>query len=317
MAKEKLIMQTILGAGGSIGTLLAKALRTYTDKVRLVSRNPEKVHPDDELFPADLTQLAEVMKAVEGSSVVYLLVGFPYSVKTWKAMWPPTMRNVIEACKEHKAKLVFFDNIYMYDPEHLAPMDEHTPHNPSSKKGAIRKEIVGMLWKEVRENGLQALIARSADFYGPGLEKNGVLRDTVINNLSKGKTALWMKSLNYKHSYTYLPDAAKATALLGNTEDAYGEAWHLPTAPNPMTGREWIEIFAQEFGVKPKSMAVSNFMLKLMGIFVPVMRELPEMNYQYDRDYIFDSSKFELEFGISPTPYLEGVKTIVGQDYPK
>lgn len=309
-------MQSILGAGGSIGTLLATALRSYTDKVRLVSRNPQKVHPDDELFTADLTKAEEVMKAVEGSSVVYLLVGYPYSVETWKAMWPPTMRNVIEACKAHKAKLVFFDNIYMYDPEHLAPMDELTPHNPSSKKGQIRKEIVAMLWEEVRENGLQALIARSADFYGPGLEKNGVLRDTVINNLAKGKTAQWMKSLDFKHSYTYLPDAAKATALLGNTEEAYGETWHLPTAPNPMTGREWVAAFAKEFGVKPKAMAVPNFVLKLMGLFIPVMKELPEMNYQYDRDYIFDSSKFELEFGMSPTPYAEGIKTIVAQDFP-
>lgn len=309
-------MQTILGAGGSIGKLLATELRTYTDKIRLVSRNPEKVHPEDELFPADLTNAEEVMKAVEGSSIVYLLVGYPYSTKTWKAMWPPTMRNVIDACKAHGAKLVFFDNIYMYDPEHLAPMDELTPHNPSSKKGKIRKDIVALLWKEVRENNLQALIARSADFYGPGLEKNGVLRETVINNLAKGKTAQWMKSLNHKHSYTYLPDAAKATALLGNTEDAYGEAWHLPTASNPMTGQEWIDAFAKAFGVKPKAMALPNWLLNFMGIFIPVMKELPEMNYQYDRDYIFDSSKFELEFGIKPTPYEEGIKAIVSQDFP-
>lgn len=34
-------MQTILGAGGSIGTELAKELINYTKDIRLVSRNPK------------------------------------------------------------------------------------------------------------------------------------------------------------------------------------------------------------------------------------------------------------------------------------
>lgn len=44
-------MQTILGAGGAIGIDLAKELLAYTDKIRLVSRNPVKVNAGDELFP--------------------------------------------------------------------------------------------------------------------------------------------------------------------------------------------------------------------------------------------------------------------------
>ncbi|MEM8887315.1 MAG: NAD-dependent epimerase/dehydratase family protein [Bacteroidota bacterium] len=308
-------MQTLLGAGGSVGNELAKALKTHTDRIRLVSRNPQKVHPEDEVFKADLTKTEEVMEAVKGSKIVYLIVGYPYSVKVWAEMWPITMEHVIKACLAHKAKLVFFDNIYMYDPRHLAPMNEETPHNPSSEKGKIRKRIVDRLWKAVREEGLEALIARSADFYGPGLERNGVLRDTVITPLSKGKKANWMKSLDYKHSYTYVPDAAKATALLGNTPDAYGESWHLPTASQPLTGKEWVELIAKEFGVKARVRVISDFMLKLIGIFVPVMRELPEMNYQYDRDYIFDSSKFELEFSMKPTPYREGIRRIIKEDF--
>ena len=308
-------MQTLLGAGGSVGNELAKALKTHTDRIRLVSRNPQKVNPEDEVFKADLTKAEEVMEAVKGSKIVYLIVGYPYSVKVWEEMWPITMKNVIQACLAHKAKLVFFDNIYMYDPRYLAPMNEETPHNPSSEKGKIRKQIVDMLWMAVREEGLEALIARSADFYGPGLERNGVLRDTVISPLSKGKKAMWMKSLDYKHSYTYVPDAAKATALLGNTPDAYGESWHLPTASQPPTGKEWVDLIAKEFGVKARVRVISDFMLKLIGIFVPVMRELPEMNYQYDRDYIFDSSKFELEFSMKPTPYREGIRQIIQEDF--
>src|SRR5690606_15950706 len=125
-------MQTILGAGGAIGVELAKALIQYTDLIRLVSRNPVRVNPSDELFQADLTNKEEVRQAVKGSSVVYLTVGFPYSAKVWQEVWPKTMRNTIDACKEHQAKLVFFDNIYMYDPGFLEGMNEETPINPPS-----------------------------------------------------------------------------------------------------------------------------------------------------------------------------------------
>src|SRR5690606_20714194 len=107
-------MQTILGAGGAIGIPLAKELKKYTDKIRLVARNPKKVNESDELFPANLINREQVFVAVEGSEIVYLTVGLKYSLKTWLMEWPMLMDNVISACKEHRAKLVFFDNVYMY-----------------------------------------------------------------------------------------------------------------------------------------------------------------------------------------------------------
>ena len=41
------------------------------------------------------------------------------------------------------------------------------------------------------------------------------------------------------------------------------------------------------------------------------MREMPEMMYQYDRDYFFDSSKFDKRFNFKTTTYQEGVKQTV------
>jgi nucleoside-diphosphate-sugar epimerase len=127
-------MQTILGSGGAIGIELAKALTAYTKNIRLVSRHPEKVNATDELMQADLLIEDEVRKAVEGSSVVYLTAGLPYDKKVWKTQWPVIMTNVIAACKQHQAKLVFFDNVYMYDKNYLSGMTEETPVNPPSEK---------------------------------------------------------------------------------------------------------------------------------------------------------------------------------------
>ncbi len=308
-------MQTILGAGGAVGVELAKALREYTNEIRLVSRNPKAVNPDDQLVPADLTNSDEVLKAVKGSEVVYLTVGLPYNTKVWQRQWPLIMENVINACKQVNAALVFFDNIYMYDPNYLSFMTEETPINPVSKKGRVRNLIANMLINEMEKGELRAVIARSADFYGPSIKNTSVLTETVFNNFSKGKKAFWFSSVNFKHSFTYVPDAARATALLGNTPEAFNQVWHLPTASNPLTGKEWIEAIAKEMGVEPKYQLVSKFMLRLIGLFQPVMREMTEMLYQYDRDYVFDSSKFESYFDFKPTSYQTGIKTIVEQDY--
>jgi nucleoside-diphosphate-sugar epimerase len=124
-----------------------------------------------------------------------------------------------------------------------------------------------------------------------------------------------MGSLNFQHSFTYTPDAAKATALLGNTSAAYNQVWHLPTASNPFTGKEWVHFIAREMGVKPKCQVAAKWMVRIIGLFVPVMREMPEMMYQYDRHYVFNSHKFEQRFNFIPTPYLEGIKNIIAQDY--
>lgn len=310
-------MQTILGSGGAIGTELAKALKSYTNEIRLVSRNPKTVNINDLLFSADLTSSEDVLKAVEGSDIVYLTAGFEYNLKVWEKTWPLVMRNVIDACKIHNSKLVFFDNIYMYDSNFLNGMTEETPITPPSEKGKIRAKIAKMIMDEVESGNLTALIARCADYYGPNIKNTSMLTETVFNNFSKGKKANWMISLNHKHSFTYTPDAGKATALLGNNDSAYNQVWHLPTAPKPLTGKEWIDAISKEMGVKSKSLVLSMFLLKIMAPFVPVMKELKEMVYQYDRDYVFDSSKFESQFDFIPTPYNEGIKEIVDTEFKK
>jgi len=310
-------MQTILGSGGIIATELAKSLTEFTTDLRLVSRNPVKVNSTDEILSADLLNEKEVNKAVQDSSVVYVTIGFPYSAKTWKKTWPVFMRNVISACSEHNAKLVFFDNIYMYDADHLDGMTEDTPINPPSEKGKVRAELVQMIMEEVKSGKLTALIARCADYYGPGIKQNGMLRETVFKNLAQGKKANWMGNINCKHSFTYTRDAGKATAILGNTNDAYNQVWHLPTAKDPYTGKEWITTIAQEMDVSPKYQVAPKILVRLLGLFMPIMKEMIEMLYQYDRDYVFNSDKFVDRFKIAPTPYLKGIREIIKTDYSK
>ncbi len=306
-------LQTILGSGGVIGTELAKSLKNYTDNIRLVSRHPKAVNETDTLFPADLSDKEHIFKAIEGSAIVYITIGFDYNIKVWREKWPPLMRSVIEACKLYKAKLVFFDNVYLYDATTIPHMTEESPINPPSKKGKVRAEIAKMVMDAIKSGELTALIARAADFYGPKNDKS-VLIETVYSNLKKDKTANWFADATKKHSFIYTPDAARATALLGNTPDAYNQVWHLPTDSNLLTGKEWVELFAREMGKKNKVSVLPKWLAGVLGIFIPIMGEFAEMFYQYNQDYFFDSKKFDQRFEFQKTSYQEGVKNIVESD---
>jgi nucleoside-diphosphate-sugar epimerase len=302
-------MQTVLGANGVIGVELAKHLPPYTDKIRLVSRNPRKVNPADETISADLTDAASTMKAVEGSEIAYLTAGLKYDINVWRVEWPLIMKNVIEACKKHNTKLVFFDNVYMYGKVE-GWMTEETPVHPVSQKGEIRATIAQMLMDEVKKGNLRSLIARSADFYGQRTATS-VVGMLVFENFKKGKKARWLISDQFRHSHTYTPDAGKATALLGNSEKAFNQIWHLPTDRNALTGRQFIEIVAKEFGVEPRYGILSRWMLRMAGLFDVTIRNSVEMLYQSESDYLFDSSKFDKAFKFRTTTYEEGIRETV------
>jgi len=305
-------MQTILGAGGSISIELAKSLKYFTDEIRLVSRNPQKVNETDQLFPADLTNRLEVFNAVNGSEIVYLTIGLEYSTKVWQLVWPPLMQNVIDACIATKAKLVFFDNVYAIGGDFVNHITEESPISPTSKKGEIRAQIDLMLLDLMNSGKIDAIIARAPDFYGGNIDKS-MLMTVIYKNLLEGKKAQWLFNVKAKHSYIYVPDAGKATALLGNTPAAYNQIWNLPTDRKSLTAEEWIKLFAREMERGDKYQLISAWMVRVLGIFIPFMKELYEMRYQFDRDYFFDSTKFEKYFKSKPTSYALGVKEIVSQ----
>ena len=300
-------MQTILGSGGAIGIELAKALKNFTSDIRLVSRNPLKVNETDKTFQADLTDRNAIFSAVKGSEIVYLTIGLEYKTKVWQTAWPLLMKNVIDACTENNSKLVFFDNVYMIGGDQVKHITENSPVSPTSKKGEIRAALDKLILNHIEQGKLTAIIARSADFYG-AVKERSLIMEMVYKNLEQNKKANWLCNAKVKHSFTYTPDAGKATALLGNTPDACNQVWNLPTDHNNLTGEEWINAFAREMGKSNKYMVLPKMMIGILGLFVPIMKEFYEMTYQYDREYIFDSSKFEKRFGMKPTPYMEGLR---------
>lgn len=298
-------MHTILGANGVIAQELSRALVASSPAIRQVSRNPRKVNPTDETVVTDLLDAQATTNAVSDSDVVYLVAGLKYDTSVWQEQWPKVMRNVIDACMHHGARLVFFDNVYSYGRVD-GLMTEDTPFNPISKKGEVRAKIATMLLDEMRNGNVQAMIVRSADFYGPGAA-NSFPYATVFERLKAGKIPQWIGNPNAVHTFTYTSDAGRSVAMLGNMPEAYGQTWHLPTSKEPLTGADFVRLACELAGQPFKLQAAPRWMLKLMGVFMPVLRENDEMMYQFEHDYRFDSSKIESAFSLLPTPYRQGI----------
>ena len=306
-------MITILGAGGAISSQLSRILAARKTSFRLVGRNPKPV-AGAELVSADLSDRDQAIRAVAGSDVVHLVVGLKYDLAVWRELWPRIMANTIEACKRAQAKLVFFDNVYMYGKVN-GPMTEETPYAPCSRKGEIRAKIAMALMDEVKAGNLTAMIARAADFYGPDTP-NAVPNLLVFDAFAKGQAASWLANDSVPHSLTFTPDAARGVAMLAEKESAWNQIWHLPTAPDPPTGKEFVAMAAAAFGVAPKHRVLGRPMLRVVGWFKPVVGESYEMLYQSDSPYLFNSSKFAREFAFGGTPYPEGIR-IAADSYKK
>lgn len=306
-------MQTILGANGIIATELAKELhKSFTTQIRLVSRTPKKVNETDELVVADLLNAAQTEDAVKGSEIVYLTAGLPYNSKIWQEQWPVVMRNVIDACKKHHTKLVFFDNLYMYGQVH-GTMTESTPFNTISKKGLARAKIADMLLEEIKNKTLTAMICRAPEFYGPRNTLSGT-NATIFDNIKKHKKLQVLINENTLRTLIYTPDAGRATALLGNTNDAYNQTWHLPCDTNRLTTKQFIELCSSINGTQYKYSVLNKVMISILALFIPMLKELKELLYQWEQDYIFDCTKFNNRFPDFKTTLLaDGIAEILNE----
>ncbi|MEO6037029.1 MAG: NAD-dependent epimerase/dehydratase family protein [Saprospiraceae bacterium] len=301
---------TLIGAGGAIGSPLAQMLLDRQLPVRLLSRSGAPL-PGAEARKTDVFNRADLTEALRGSRVAYLLVGLDYDIKVWREKWPIVMQNTLDACRETGVPLIFFDNVYMYGLV-KGKMTEETPYQPSSKKGEVRALIARQLLEATQRGELRASIARSADFYGPWADTKSIFYQTVLKNLAAGKKPQWLGNPAMPHSMSYTLDCAQALITLADDPGSFNQTWHMPTFNPPPVPTDLIRLAAAEIGVPYKGVqAASKNIVRLLGLFMPIMREMVEMIYQTERPYWFDSTKFEQRYNQQPTPYDQGIRDTI------
>lgn len=305
-------MQTILGANGQIGAELTRYLHDHvTDDIRVVSRKPSRIHDTDEPVAANLMDADATADAVQGSEIAYLTVGLPIDSALWEQQFPVIMANTIAACRKHGTKLVFFDNTYMY-PRTSKVQVEDTAFQPVGRKATVRAAMATMLLGEMDAGTIEAVICRAPEFYGPG-KTQSLTNSAVFDRIRRGKRPLVPVSAHTERSLIWTPDASRAMGLIGNTPDAYGQTWHLPTDPDRLTYAQMIGIASDVVGHRIGYTTVPEPVFRLGGLFNGPVEEACELLPRYRVDNVFDSSKFSTRFPeFSVTTYREGVAAILG-----
>lgn len=304
-------MQTVLGANGQIAEELTRELqRNFTSDIRLVSRNPRRLHDTDQLFPADLMDAEATAAAVAGSEVAYLTVGLPMDSELWEQQFPTMMANTIAACRKHDCALVFFDNTYMY-PRTSAVQVEETPFEPMGRKASVRALVATMLLAEMQAGTIRAVICRAPEFYGPGRTKS-LTNSLVFDRISAGKRPLVPLSADTRRTLIWTPDASRAMALIGNTPEAFGQTWHLPCDPDRLTYQEMIDVAAAVTGRHIPYTTLPLAAFRIGGLFNASIKESQELLPRYQVDNIFDSSRFAARFpDFRITRYRDGIAELL------
>jgi nucleoside-diphosphate-sugar epimerase len=301
------------GATGAIGQSIAAAFRAQSRPYRVVGRTRASLERD---FGADpLAQIVtwnphdpdSVRAAAEGVRTIVYLVGVDY---TRFGLHPILMRATIDgAIAAGVERMLLVGTIYPYGRRTSNPIREDHPREPHTFKGQKRKEQEDLLLEADRAGKLHGAVLRLPDFYGPGVEKS------VINELfaagSAGKTANLLGPIDEEHEFVYVPDVGPVVAKLIDEPRAYGHVWHLGGA-GVTTQRAMIERTERELGHPVKVMVANKTMLRLIGIFNPLMRELVEMNYLIAEPLVLDDSALTGLIGpIAKTSYDDGVRGVV------
>ncbi|HUJ87441.1 MAG TPA: NAD-dependent epimerase/dehydratase family protein [Burkholderiales bacterium] len=291
-------MHVIFGAG-QVGTPLAMKLLEHGERVRVVRRSHGEIAPGAELAPGDALDPGFCARACEGARVVYHCMNPAYDAALWAKVVPRTMDNLIAAAGGAGARLVVLENLYMLGRTGGRPMNEDTPMNPCSRKGDIRARAAERLLDAHRRGAVRAVAGRASDYYGP----RGTLTylgDFFWKPVMAGKKARSPVDPDAVHSYHYIPDVAAGLALLGGApDDALGRAWMLPCQPAGSM-RELVERFAKVLGRRIPVGSIPKPILRLVGLFVPLIREMNEMLYQWDEPFVVDDRRFRERFAAHP-----------------
>jgi nucleoside-diphosphate-sugar epimerase len=307
-------LHVIFGTG-PLGRYTAEALLDKGNKVRLISRSGKMQSPPvgAEICKADALNPQETSPLVKGAASLYQCAQPAYH--RWQEEFPPLQQAVLNLAIENRLKLVAAENLYMYGDTNGKPMMESTPFNPCSNKGKVRAAMAGELFDAHASGKVRVATVRGSDFFGPWEPING---EIIFKAALSKKTLNMLGSLNQPHTFTYVKDFGKALAVAGTDERATGKAWHVPSG-EPVTQNQLLDLLSGKLGYPLKARPSGKFILTLVGLFNPPVKEVVEMLYEFNKPFVMDSTAMERTFGLSATPMeqritetLEWAKTYFG-----
>ncbi|WP_125777385.1 NAD-dependent epimerase/dehydratase family protein [Antribacter gilvus] len=298
----------VVGAG-QVGAHVAVRLAEQGHEVVLVSRSgsgPD--HPGVRRKSADAADGAAVAALARGADTLYNCVNPAYH--RWLTDWPPVAAGLLRAVEATGAGYVILGNLYVYGPP-SGPMAEDHAIAPSSAKAAVRARLWDDALAAHEAGRVRATELRASDYFGPGCLDQSHLGDRFVPPLLAGRPARLVGDPDQPHSWSYVPDVAAALVAAGTGDRAWGRAWHVPTGP-ATTYRAMAERLCEIAGAPASRVgSVPGWLVGLVGVASPMMRELRHVRYQFDRPFVVDSARSQEALGLTPTPHDDALAATV------
>lgn len=300
--------QMVIGKG-PVGLATARLLAERGEQVRVVSRTGGTSHGTVEHVALDVTaKPGRLNELCAGAAAIYSCAAPPYHL--WVRDWPPLAAALLDAAEKSGAVLVMTNNLYAYGPTD-GPMTEDLPLAATTRKGRVRAQVWQTALQRHEAGRIRVAEARASDFIGPDVTANGHLAQRVVPALLRGRPAQVLGNPDAAHSWTFVPDVARTLVRLAEDERAWGKAWHVPTA-EPYSTRTAVERMCRIAGVTPVGVKTTPWwLLRVLGLFAPTLRELGEVSYQLDRPFIIDSTAYTSTFGEEPTSVEEALASTI------
>lgn len=291
------ILHVVIGAG-PLGRAVAESALEAGGRVRFVSRSAKTTMPGIESVAADVMNPGAARAACEGADVVYQCAAPAY--QNWPKEFPTLQENVLKGAARAGAVLVAAENLYGYGV--AGQLHEGLPLSATTRKGSTRAALSKRLFEAHSQGELRTVAGRASDFFGPGVRVSA-MGERLWPALLKGKAVDWFGNPDVPHSFTYVPDFARALVQLGAEERAWGRAWHVPS-PDALTPRQVIGRIAMMAGVaEPEIRQTPALMLKIVGLFVPAAGEMVEMGYSYAAPFVMHDKAFREQLGGTSTDW--------------
>lgn len=298
-------LHVVFGASGGIGNAVIKILVEQGKTVRGINRSGRaKVPKSVEMMAGDLRVLEEAVSASEGATHIYNCVNAMYN--KWDEIYPDVTYKFIDLLQITGSKGIIVDNLYMYGEEISEPYREDMKYLAQGKKGKLRAKSAN-IYEEAMESGqINALICRGPDFYGPGVTKSSFYGDRVFPKVLKGKGVQVIGKLDQPHAMIYVFDYARAIVKLADDETAYNQIWHAPMA-DALSQEEYLKLAYELAGTSGKISSTPKIILKMLGVIIPIIREVNEMMYEWDKPYYVNTDKYVSKYGNGVTPHRKAI----------
>ena len=295
-------LHVIVGKG-PIGSTVAQQLADAGEDVRVLSRSGGESAGRIEHRAVDATDASALTAATRGAVALYNCANPPYH--RWATDWPPLAGAFLAAAEATGTVYAVMGNLYPYGPQ-SGPMTETSKELATDTKGLVRAKM----WRDAKTlhdaGRIRAVEVRGSDFYGPGVRSQGHFGDRAMPKLLAGRAISLLGDVDLPHSFSFVPDVARALIAAAANEAMWGRVWHVPTAAAG-TQREMATRLAAAAGAPAaKVRSVPWAMLSLVGVANPMVREVTKLRYQFDAPYVLDSSRSEAVLGMTPTPLSTG-----------